>query len=314
MLEEEVKCLKELSSDITPQGILQVYFFTSDAAAMQNLAVMELVGQNLDDVLDSRQGTFSVQTTVFIAEQCLQRLEYVHSKGIIHRDIKPENFAVGVGTKCSQIYLLDFGLCQKYYDERCHCPMQTGVSLVGNARYASLNAHKGLQSSRRDDLEALGHMLFQFLLGTLPWTGLAARTTLEKYQKIHAKKEATPAAELCKGFPEQFGTYLTACRQMDFAERPNYRALRKLLTDIQHENQLDRCFDFQIVPDMPSELETPITDLDFEQPDDIICPVNDIMVPDEELSSLINATNSLDRKQGMSRMSTMSGSSSSDGY
>merc|ERR1719236_292415 len=110
-----------------------------------------------------------------------------------------------------------------YWDKASnkHAQLKQKLSLTGTARYASINAHKGVEQSRRDDLEAIGHMLLYFLRGALPWSGLEAKTQEEKYRKICEKKETTKLEDLCKGFPEAFQKYLSIARGLGFTERPN---------------------------------------------------------------------------------------------
>ena len=50
----------------------------------------------------------------------------------------------------------------------------------------------------------------------------------KKYQIIGKVKEQTEVGELCQNHPWEFGVYLRYCRNLRFAQKPDYNYLRLL--------------------------------------------------------------------------------------
>ncbi|XP_078428144.1 casein kinase 1-like protein 12 [Wolffia australiana] len=216
-----------------------------------NILVMDLLGPSLEDLFTFCNRKLSLKSVLMLADQMINRIEYIHSKSFLHRDIKPDNFLMGLGRRANQVYIIDFGLAKKYRDTSTHqhIPYKENKSLTGTARYASMNTHLGIEQSRRDDMESLGYVLMYFLRGSLPWQGLKAGNKKQKYEKICEKKVNTSIEALCRGYPPEFASYFHYCRNLAFEEKPDYMYLKRLFRDlfIREGFQFDYVFDWTIL-------------------------------------------------------------------
>jgi serine/threonine protein kinase len=188
-----------------------------------NVMVMELLGSNLEQYFVGRGRQLSWHEISMFGVQLIERIEHVHSRGFIHRDIKPENVVLSAKDD-HKVRLIDYGSAKKYRDAITHehIACETNKTFLGNMNFASLNAHLGLQQSRRDDLEAIVLILIYLAQGSLPWMGQGLACVAE------LKKVLTPN-QLCDGLPSAFAKFLKHCRNLSFEERPNYAYLTKLM-------------------------------------------------------------------------------------
>ena len=227
-LKDEYRTYKILHNT---SGIPAAYYFGQEG--LHNILVIDLLGPSLEDLFDWCNRRFSVKTVVQVAIQMITLIEDVHSHDLIYRDIKPDNFLIGRPKQPDEnkIHLIDFGMAKQYRDPKTkqHIPYREKKSLSGTARYMSINTHLGREQSRRDDMEALGHVFFYFLRGQLPWQGLKAPNNKQKYEKIGEKKRSTNVYDLAQGLPIQFGRYLEIVRNLSFEETPDYEGYRGLL-------------------------------------------------------------------------------------
>ena len=117
-LERENKIYSDLEGR---KGFPKIFWFgvttinyTKLKKVKSNVLVMELLGPDIESLLDKADGNFSLKTVLMLVEQFLNRVEYLHSKNYIHQDLKPENFLMGVGESEGLVYLADFGVTKRY--------------------------------------------------------------------------------------------------------------------------------------------------------------------------------------------------------
>ena len=61
----------------------------------------------------------------------------------------------------------------------------------------------------------------------------------EKYEKIMEKKISTPIETLCKGFPEEIGTFIHYAIDLRFDDRPDYGFLKKLIKSMADKEKIE---------------------------------------------------------------------------
>ena len=241
----EAKLLKSIPGT----GIPTMHWF--GIAGEYNAMVMELLGQNLEDLFNYCGKNFTLKTILLITIQLIERIKHVHDNNYVHRDIKPENFLIGKDSTAKTIYILDFGLAKRYRDEHTHIhiPLKENRNLTGTARYASCNAHNGLEQSRRDDMESIAYVILYFFKGKLPWQGLKCKDKNEKYAKIKEMKMSMTPEKLCEGFPIEFSKYLTAVKKLGFEEEPAYKSYIQMFMNLfkSKDFEMDYLYDWVTV-------------------------------------------------------------------
>lgn len=116
-------------------------------------------------VAQTSQGRSDPDFALRVARDIAVALDFAHRQGVVHRDVKPENILRRNDQSC---VLSDFGIAHAV-------AAQTGLthegSSVGTPHYMSPEQLRGERVDGRADLYSLGVVLYQMLVGDLPYQG-----------------------------------------------------------------------------------------------------------------------------------------------
>lgn len=102
---------------------------------------------------------------VEISLQIATALEHAHASKIVHRDLKPDNVLLSVTGQ--SVKLADLGLALPGYGARIS---RAGL-VLGTPSYMAPEQALGQPVDARTDLYALGVLLYELTIGTLPFKG-----------------------------------------------------------------------------------------------------------------------------------------------
>jgi serine/threonine protein kinase len=208
-----------------------------------NLMMMQLLGCSLDKIFADNGSRLDLGTVMKIGLQILDGLQEIHDVGVIHRDIKPNNFMFGrrEENEDTKLYIVDFGLSKLWKDNRTgmHISQKQGRSMIGTARYASINIHLGIEPSRRDDLESLGYVMVYLAKGKLPWQGLAKKRSGSPRDEIKDKKMSTSTESLCSGLPSCFKEMIDYAKSLSFQQKPDYELINNMIRDSSKKDDIE---------------------------------------------------------------------------
>ncbi|MBV4453437.1 MULTISPECIES: serine/threonine-protein kinase [Pseudomonas] len=169
---------------------------------------------------------------VTLIRQIASALGYAHAQGLVHRDVKPANILFRAdGTAV----LSDFGIA-KSLDDRTQFT-QAGFA-VGTPSYMSPEQARGQEIDGRADLYALGVVLYEILVGELPYRGTDALSTalahltepLPELPVHHGRYQEVLRKLLAKDPAERFADATALLRALDNlpAESPEATLVRPL--------------------------------------------------------------------------------------
>jgi serine/threonine protein kinase/tetratricopeptide (TPR) repeat protein len=133
--------------------------------------VMELVrGTPVTTYCDQNQLTTRERLELFIP--ICEAVQHAHQKGVIHRDLKPSNVLVAVQDGKPVPKIIDFGIAKAVDHRLAESTLFTEQGLlIGTPAYMSPEQAEmsGLDIDTRTDIYSLGVMLYELLIGVLPF-------------------------------------------------------------------------------------------------------------------------------------------------
>jgi serine/threonine-protein kinase len=147
---------------------------------------MEWVPDALDRLLRARYPRpLDPSEALRLAHGVAEALASVHAVGLVHRDVKPSNILLRAD---GQPVLTDFGLAAALADTLGEQRLTAPETLVGTADYLAPEVILGKPIDGRVDVYALGIVLYEMLVGFVPFAGR------DPYQMLRAHvEERAPA-------------------------------------------------------------------------------------------------------------------------
>lgn len=221
-LQLEIECLQHIKGD----GFPKMRAHGTDKKNEVDWLVMNMYAASIGTIR-RQKGKLQPHIALSVSKEMLKIIKSFHEQGWIHRDIKPSNFLLQQNSS-SPLVLIDFGLSKRHIDPETGNPFPAAekTKFTGTKKYSSVNAQRGIDLGRCDDLISWYYSMIEIAKGKLPWGDI------QDAKEMCHMKESMDIAELCAGIPSRFIDMWTYISQLKYDDTPDYDRLVVLLDEM----------------------------------------------------------------------------------
>lgn len=236
------------ATQLNDPHIVGVYDVGEDHG-MQYMVMQYVKGMDLKAYIKQHY-PLPLPQVVNIMEQVLAAVEAAHAQGIIHRDLKPQNILID---DQQNIKITDFGIATASSGNSL---TQTNT-LLGSVHYLSPEQARGSIATKRSDIYSLGIILYELLVGKVPFEGETAVSIALKHfrDRVPSVRQANPA------IPQSLENVVYRATAKDPAQR--YGSAEEMAKDLKTVLTPERANEAPLVLADPGDEETKV--LDYRQ-------------------------------------------------
>jgi len=172
------------ASRISHPHALSVTDFGESEDGVVFLVMEYLDGKTLKEII-REEGPMPLPRVVEIIRQVGGALDAAHGQGVVHRDLKSENIMLLKSAGPDYAKVLDFGIAKITEPTGTYDPGLTAPDLViGTPQYMSPEqCSQASEIDARSDLYSLGVIIYEMLVGHVPFTGQSPTAIMMKHMQ-----------------------------------------------------------------------------------------------------------------------------------